>query len=609
MNYYEVAILGSNLKTLTYQSELEIENLTLVKVNVQAKPKTGCVILKCKKPAFKTLNIEEILDKKYFPYQEKLANFISEYYVCEISQALNLFLPYSKITTEKSTFSKTPTLSQTQENALNFIKSNKLSLLFGDTGSGKTEIYIKLINEVLNQNKQALFLMPEISLTPQIQQRLEKYFSSNIAIWHSKITAKAKEQTLENLQNGKVKLIAGARSALFLPFCNLGLIIIDEEHDDSYKSSQTPRYNARDTAIMLGKFLDIKVILGSATPKLQSYEKIPHFRLKGKFFQSKTKFIYENAINELSQNIISEISNSLKQNKQAIIFMPTRGNYKYIICQECGFNIECPYCSVSMSLHKDRNLLKCHYCNFAQILPKICPKCSSTFMEARRIGTSEVVDELRAIFPDKIIEKFDRDTIKTQKQLEKLLYKFNKQEINILVGTQMLSKGHDYHKVDLSVILGLDFMLYANDFRAREKAVSLAIQISGRSGRKDDGKVLLQSVNSDFFKNYMQDYEIFLKEEQKYRQNYPPNKKLLRILISHKNEKKCQELTSICLAKISNLENLEILTNGKANIEKISNNFRYHILLRSKNIKPLLKAGHLCKMPNVIIDTDPIDIN
>lgn len=608
MNYYEVAILGSNLKLLTYQSEEQIENFTFVNVSLVNKKKLGCVIQKCEKPAFKTAQIEEILDKKYFPYQVKLANFISQYYICEVSTALNLFLPYTNLSVENTKFEQIPTLSKMQENALNFIKSNKLSLLFGDTGSGKTEIYIKLINEVLNQNKQALFLMPEISLTPQIKQRLEKYFGSNIALWHSKITAKAKEQTLENLQNGKVKLIAGARSALFLPFSNLGLIIIDEEHDDSYKSSQTPRYNARDTAIMLGKILDIKVVLGSATPKLQSYEKIPHFRLKGKFFQSQTNFIYENALNELSQNIINEIS-SLAQNKQAIIFMPTRGNFKYLICQECGYSVECPYCSVSMSLHKHKNLLKCHYCNFTQVLPKSCPKCNSVFMEAKRIGTSEVAEELRMIFPDKIIEKFDRDTIKTQKQLEKLLTKFNEQKIDILVGTQMLSKGHDYHEVALSVILGLDFMLYSSDFRAREKAISLAIQISGRSGRKNDGKVLLQSVNSDFFKKYMQNYENFLIEERNYRQNYPPYKKLLRVLISHKNEKICQKITETCLTKISNLDDIEILTQGKANIEKIANKFRYHILLRSQNIKPLLIAGHLCKMANVVIDTDPIDIN
>lgn len=289
MYFYELSILGLNLKPLTYSSKTKLDDFSLVLVSVSNKPRKAIVLNEAKKPEFKTIEILETLDEKFSETQITLANFISYYYICQPSIAFDIFTPYKFRNFIEAKFDKTPNLSSKQKEAFEFAKSHKTSLIFGDTGSGKSEIYISLIVETLNLGKQALFLMPEISLTPQMEKRLKDYFGDSVGVWHSKISPKKKSELLENFQNGKIKLIAGARSALFLPFTNLGLIVVDEEHDDSYKSNQKPRYNARDLAIFLASKFDIKVVLGSATPSLTTIEKQPTFRLKGTFFESKKR--------------------------------------------------------------------------------------------------------------------------------------------------------------------------------------------------------------------------------------------------------------------------------------------------------------------------------
>mgnify|MGYP000874667552 CR=1 FL=1 len=443
---------------------------------------------------------------------------------------------------------KIPNLTPSQEQARKFAEANETSLIFGDTGSGKSEIYIALIAQALAAGKQALFLMPEISLTPQMTKRLQSYFGERLGVWHSKISPKKKREILEKFNAGEIRLIAGARSALFLPFSDLGLIVVDEEHDDSYKSAAAPRLNARDAAIFVGKKLGIRVVLGSATPALSTYAKQPHFRLRGTYFSSAKRFIFDESETGLSLKILTEIGRSLEAGKQAVVFLPTRANYKYMVCENCGQIVRCPFCAVGMSYHADAAALKCHYCGFSMFYKASCENCGGEVMQARKIGTGELAAQLTARFPSTRIAKFDRDEITTQRKLEALLNNFNAHKIDILVGTQMLSKGHDYHGVDLAVIMGIDEHLSYPDFRAREKTLALAMQVAGRAGRSGQGRVVIQTRQSSFFKDYIENYDDFLRDEAEFREGlYPPYMRLLRVLISHKNEKAASEIMNAAL--------------------------------------------------------------
>lgn len=443
---------------------------------------------------------------------------------------------------------KIPNLTPAQEQARKFAEANETSLIFGDTGSGKSEIYIALIAQALAVGKQALFLMPEISLTPQMTKRLQSYFGERLGVWHSKISPKKKREILAKFNAGEIRLIAGARSALFLPFSDLGLIVVDEEHDDSYKSAAAPRLNARDAAIFVGKKLGIRVVLGSATPALSTYAKQPHFRLRGTYFSSAKRFIFDESETGLSPKILTEIERSLEAGKQAVVFLPTRANYKYMVCENCGQIVRCPFCAVGMSYHADAAALKCHYCGFSTFYRASCENCGGEVMQARKIGTGELATQLAARFPSARIAKFDRDEITTQRKLEALLNNFNAHKIDILVGTQMLSKGHDYHGVDLAVIMGIDEHLSYPDFRAREKTLALAMQVAGRAGRSGQGRVVIQTRQSGFFRDYIENYDDFLRDEAEFREGlYPPYMRLLRVLISHKNENAASEIMNVAL--------------------------------------------------------------
>lgn len=609
--FFEVAILYSPQSPLTYSSSDVLEPLMLVMVEVGKKQHKAIVLQEVQKPHFVCKDIIKALDeyitKEYF----EIARFISSYYCCSIGDSIGLFTPFStsQISTTKMINSNI-SLSQTQLSCLDFLKSHKVSLLFGNTGSGKTEIYMKYFEEVINSGKTIIFLLPEISLTPQMQKRLHTIFGDMVATWHSKLTPKNKKDILDKIYNGTIKIVAGARSALFLPLQNLGLIVVDEEHDDAYKSMVRPRYNARDLAIYFGKVLNINVILGSATPSLTSYNKFPHFRLKESFFKTKKEFIFQNSQLCIDSQIIFTIKENLDKKAQTIVFLPTRANFKYLICDTCGKSVECPFCSVSMSLHKHDKAIKCHYCNYIEQIPPICPKCKQGILTNKRIGTAEVAEILSLEFPNHTIAKFDRDEIKSETKLKKVLNDFNDNKIDILVGTQMLSKGHDYHNVRLSIILGIDSVLNMADYRARERAMSLVVQIAGRSGRKGEGKVFIQTLNTDFFKSFIFDYEDFLKDEIKYRKDiYPPYMKLARILFADKNMQKANEYMLQVLTQIEKNQNIDIVGAGLAQIEKIANQYRYNILIRSKSTKELLSTLHISKTIHSEIDIDPTNFN
>ena len=610
--FYEVALLKSPLEPLTYKSQqlLNIGALVNVSLGNRKNLNPAVIIKKVDEPSFKCLDIQEVTSYYYDAKMLSIAKFIASYYVCSLGEALSLYTPFEeKIALETSAFQSNIELSKEQEEAYAFLKAHQQALLFANTGSGKTEIYIKTIEEHLNQNKQAILLMPEISLTPQMQKRLEKVFGKSIAIWHSKITKKKKQEIIEGLLRGTIQLIAGARSALFLPFRNLGLIIVDEEHDDSYKSDQKPRLNVKDLSIYIAKQHNLQLILGSATPSISSFHKIPYFRLSKSFFPtSKSITFFENQT-ALSVDIKNKIQKTLNENKQVIIFLPTRANFKYQVCSSCGKSVECPYCSVSMSLHKNALALKCHYCGYAQQIPQVCPSCKTGIIQNLRIGTAQVEEELISLFPSKNIVRFDRDSITTNTKLKAVLNDFNNEKIDILVGTQMLSKGHDYHNVTLAVVLGIDSVLNMNSYKSREKALSLLIQIAGRSGRKGYGEVVVQTKNKEFFEHYLvhSDYEAFLNDELEFRQElYPPFYKMAKLVFAHTNGLKAQEEMNKYVKILKDVKKIELVGFGESGVFKIANKYRYEILLRSNNIKELIQVLHSIHSPMVTIDMDTI---
>lgn len=613
--YYNVAILGLNIEELVYESELDIECFTKVSVKLVNKTYFGIIISKSDKPDFKTKPILNIYDEYLTPNQIELLNFMSKYYVANFALCADIFVfANKKQDIDKKYNNKIDlVLSNYQNECLKHCKNNKMNLIFGDTGSGKTEIYTKLINDCINDGKQVLFLMPEISLTPQMCKRMDKHFKDLFIVWHSKVTKTKKQKNLDEFLLGNKPLVIGARSALFLPFTNLGLIIVDEEHDNSYKSSIYPYYNARDLAIYLSNITQAKLVLGSATPSLQSFynNNLAKFRLKGTYHTSNKEFLYDNSLEIPSEKLLNELKQNLANHKQSIVFLPVRGNYRQVVCKECNNRKTCPNCSVPMSLHK--NIYKCHYCGKKEKLKNFCESCGSSMLESKIIGTAELKNKLELAIPNAKIAKLDSDELSSSKKLQDILNDFSNNKIDILVGTQLISKGHDYKNVTFCAILGLDEYLFYADFKARENTLSLAIQVAGRAGRAGDAKILINTQYKDFFESYLKNYDDFLLDEQVFRKNYPPNKRLLRLLITSKSD---EEANNICehILKQLNINNFngdcELVGYGKCAIEKIKNDFRYYILLRS-NKKMLLSnlALFYKQLPKVTIDIDPVNFS
>lgn len=621
MFFYLVAPIGLNSPLLTYKSSIEFKPFSVVLVSLKNKTIQAVILESTFEPNFECKDIIKqvgFLNKT----QENLARFCASYYRATWQETLNLFVPFKLESSQdfkldsaclESIKNNLATLNNAQTKALNFLDSRQKGLLFGDTGSGKSEVYFHLIFNALKENKSVLFLMPEIALTPQILKRLESIFGDIIGVWHSKITKSKKEILHSKLHNGEVKIIVGARSALFLPIKDLGLIIIDEEHDDAYKAQNNPRYNARDLCLFLNKKENIKVILGSATPSVTSYklalESNYLFRLKGQFFNSSKQFILENSKTQLNENLISLINKTLNDKKQVVVFLPTRANFKSLQCFNCGLGVKCPFCSVNMSVHLNQNSLICHYCNYRCDIPNICPSCKNGELFSNRIGTQQIALELKDKLDSSFnIEVFDKDSISTANKLNKILENFNNHKIDMLIGTQMLSKGHDYHNVELAVILGIDYVLNNSEYRSFEKGISLIFQIAGRAGRKNNGKVFLQSLQLGLIEPFLNDYQDFLAWELANRSHtYPPFSKIAMIHFSDKNEKKAESNMLNFVNKFKSLDSskVKLVGYGKNGIEKIANKFRFHALLNAKSSLDILEA--LKDFPKLDIDIDALD--
>lgn len=433
-------------------------------------------------------------------------------------------------------------------------KEKNVCLLHGVTSSGKTEIYIKLIEKELKAGKQVLYLLPEIALTIQIVRRLQNHFGDKVGVFHSNLNNSERVEVWNSINN-RFSILLGVRSSIFLPFTNLGLIIIDEEHDSSYKQQQpSPRYHARDSAIFLSSLHNSKVLLGSATPAIESY----YNAKQGKFgfvellkrysdiklpkiepVDLKKGFLKKQMNGFFSKKLIDQISIQLNQKKQIILFQNKRGYSKVLSCDSCGQVVCCKYCSVSLTYHKSFNQLKCHYCGFVDTLDSSCKYCSSNSFIKKGFGTEQVVESLQEIFPDYNIVRMDHDTTRRKNAYEEIILDFQQQKIDILVGTQMIAKGFDFEKVSLVGIIDADSMLNYPDFRSHERAFQLLSQVSGRAGRKEkQGAVILQTYNPEheiinYVKqhSYSKFYKLQISERKSF--NYPPFSRLLFMNFRH----------------------------------------------------------------------------
>jgi primosomal protein N' (replication factor Y) len=629
VNYYRVTLLRSAAPELTYHSDTPLSAGRLVYVRLKSSLKPAVVLASVDRPDFETTAIESVESQAFSEAQMAIARFISTYYFSSFSEAISLFLPFGRKSVERLALSvekgegsverlafsveegvSRPALSQSQQKAYDQLLKKDKALLFGVTGSGKTEVFIALMAQVLSKGETAIFLMPEISLTPQMEKRLRVYFGDAVAMWHSKITKKKKEQILAGIEEGTVRIIAGARSALFVPMPDLGLIIVDEEHDDSYKAMTRPRYHARDVAILMGQKLGARVVLASATPSASSYHKYDVVRIERPYIETHKTYRFIGG-EGITPPILDAIGRHDAAGGQSLVFVPTRGNFKYLYCPQCGEVHRCPYCSVGMALHRHARHLRCHYCNYTEPIRESCLACGYAPLSSERIGTAEAIEQITEAIPGISIEQFDTDAITTPTKLSKALERFGSGKSRVLLGTQMLAKGHDYADITLSVITGLDYIAGLADYRARERAVSLAVQIAGRSGRAREAEVLIQTADPDTYRPYLENYTAFLEDELAFLRSalYPPFASLARILIAHKSDATASEIMHETVAHLRTFGDIEIIGHGKAPIERIAGKYRYTILLRSAERTPLLKALHAVNRREIEIDMDPVELS
>lgn len=488
----------------------------------------------------------------------------------------------------------------------------KTYLLHGITGSGKTFVYINITMEILKKNKQVIVLIPEISLTYQMLKQFVSFFGEEVAILNSKLTKKEREREFERIINKKANIIIGPRSALFAPFDNLGLIIIDEEHDSAYKNDNIPRYDARDLAVELAKISKASLILASATPSPESYKKAldkEYELLELKNRANKNAYLpkihivdLRNELKNGNRSIFSKklealINDRLGKKEQIILFMNRRGMSNFISCRSCGNVIKCPHCDVSLTLHNN-NQLYCHYCSYKIEMPKICPSCSSIYISGFGIGTQKLEIITQKKFPNARILRLDQDTNKTKKNSLEILQKFANNEADILLGTQMIVKGHDFENVSLVGIMAADTSLYINDYTSTQRTYELITQAAGRAGRGEKkGDVLIQTYNpmhysiQACFKN---DYNFYYNNEIAFRElaNYPPIIHILGVQLSTKDEGKLNKAVYIYMDILNmslNSENtFNIIGPVIPNIYKIKDYFRKIIYIKDKSYDKLI---------------------
>ena len=514
--------------------------------------------------------------------------------------------------------SESKDLNEFQDAALVAIKKSfeekKVTLLKGVTSSGKTEVYVKLIEECLENGLQVLYLLPEIALTTQLISRLQEYFGDRIAIYHSKYNVQERIEVWQNVLQAKLKaqLVIGARSALYLPFSKLGLVIVDEEHEGSFKQfDPAPRYHARDAAIVLGNLHDANVLLGSATPSIESY----YNAQTGKYGYAEITRRYGNVLmpdmelvdikeaarkkrmkGHFSERLFMEIEETLNEGGQIILFQNRRGFAPLLECLTCGHTPQCPNCDVSLTYHQFRNQLRCHYCGHHTALPEICFACGSPNLDTKGFGTEQIEKEVIGLFPDAKVGRMDLDTTRGKHGYEKIITAFEQQELDILVGTQMLTKGLDFRNVNLVGVMNADSLLNFPDYRAHERTYQLLTQVSGRAGRtKKRGKVIIQTYNPyhQILKQVTTgDYEGMYTEQLYEREQfkYPPVSRIIKITFKHKNYNVLNEAADWFAKALRTNFGGTVLGPEYPPVARIRNQYLKHIMVKVQKVQSLAQT-------------------
>ncbi|HEY7545713.1 MAG TPA: primosomal protein N' [Blastocatellia bacterium] len=539
------------------------------------------------------------------------------------------------------------TLSEEQHHALDQIaeKINERKyatfLLHGVTGSGKTEIYIRAMREATRQGLTAMMLVPEIALTPVFSRRLRRTFGDAVAILHSSLSEGERTDEWRRIKEGDARVVIGTRSAVFAPAENLGLIVVDEEHDSSYKQDETPRYHGRDTAIMRAVRANAVVVLGSATPSLESFHnahtgKYTYIRLKARFGNRPLAEVQTVDMREVfkrhgkqqtfSDEMKMAITETFERGEQAIVLLNRRGYSTFALCRSCGLAIHCPNCDVTLTYHRHNSSLLCHYCNYIRPVPRACPACDGPYIQYVGEGTEQLEAKLKEMFPDKTIARVDRDTTRRRGSLEHLLMEFGAGTIDLLVGTQMLAKGHDFHNVTLVGVISVDVGLAMPDFRAAERTFQLLTQVAGRAGRGQlPGRVIIQTYHPEHYSLVCaraQDYEEFYRREIGFRRSmhYPPFTALINILVHDKEfDRANMAATELAreLKQSAQEMSLRVLGPAPAPIARLKGEHRFQLLIKARSrqrarevldiaMDRLATAGH--NLRSISIEVDPVSL-
>mgnify|MGYP000739547022 CR=1 FL=1 len=530
-------------------------------------------------------------------------------------------------------------LTEKQKKALELITSTfdkriyKNILLFGVTGSGKTEVYIQAMKYVIRKGKSVILMVPEISLTPQMIQNVKRRIENEVVVYHSKMSNSQRQMAWLKLKSGEAKVVIGPRSVIFAPTQDLGLIIVDEEHETSYKAEKSPRVNAVEVAQMRAKINSIPIVLGSATPTVEHF----YYALTGKYAICTLKERINKALPEVfvvdmkkeildgnksifSRLLLSEIEKNLERGEQVLLFLNRRGYSPIVMCRECGYVYMCKNCSISLTYHKN-GYLKCHYCNYKQEYTGICPKCGSRYVRQYGSGTQRIEDEIKSYFKDARVLRMDKDTTTRKDAVEEILSKFKSKEADILVGTQMIAKGLHFPDLTLVGVINADTILNMPDFRSKERTFQLLTQVAGRAGREKQGRVVIQTFNPGDYSIVAaskHNYESFFKEEIKIRKamEYPPYSYIVNFVVVSQNEeyaKKGIESVYKLLQECAKTANLKIYGPSESPIFKVENQYRYHVLVKFKKALQMIDVANLIKErynynnAELIIDVNPLN--
>jgi len=519
-------------------------------------------------------------------------------------------------------------------------KTFSVSMLHGVTGSGKTAVYLAAMQAVLESGRSAILLVPEIGLTPAAAANLHQVFGDQVAILHSALTGDERAEQWHRIRRGEARIVVGTRSAVFAPVSNLALLVVDEEHDSSYKQEEVPRYHGRDVAVMRGKLSNATVVLSSATPSVESY----HNAQTGKYgLIELTERVERRPLPEVevvdmrfefqqmgqdrlfSRQLVQEVSERLERGEQAMILLNRRGYSSIVLCRACGETLQCKNCSIAMTFHKSGYRMECHYCGYRRPVPKVCPACSSEYIYFLGAGSEKVEERLHEAFPQARIGRLDRDTVRTRHDFERVLNQFHAGEINLLVGTQMIAKGHDVHGVTLVGVVGADYALGFPDFRAAERTFQLLTQVAGRAGRGETpGKVILQTFYPEHYAikfAQQHDYRSFYDKEIRYRKwmHYPPFTALANVLV--RSDKLDQTLKWTGQLgrwfEAARNEGVRVLGPSVAPIMRLKRDYRYHFILKGNGrdklnqaLKKMLAFAETEKISrtNLIVDMDALSL-